>query len=87
MRTLSIRQPWASLICAGIKDVENRSRKTLHRGKLLIHSSSFKCPKDIANRLPVEMSDEMYNNDLFGNIDLNDFPSSTIIGYVDLTTA
>lgn len=85
MKTLSIRQPWASLICAGIKDVENRTWKTNHRGKLLIHASSYKCPKSVANLLPLEMGNILLNEDLYGNIDLNDFPSSSIIGYVDLT--
>ena len=39
MKTLSIRQPFASLICRGIKTIENRSWDTTYRGKLLIHSS------------------------------------------------
>jgi hypothetical protein len=39
MKTLSIRQPYASLICNGIKKIENRSWKTAYRGKLLIHAS------------------------------------------------
>ncbi|RUP10306.1 ASCH domain-containing protein [Hyphomicrobium sp.] len=37
-RALSIKQPWAWLIVNGFKDVENRSRRTHHRGPLLIHS-------------------------------------------------
>lgn len=36
---LSVRQPWASLIVAGIKTVENRSWYTNHRGLLLIHAA------------------------------------------------
>jgi len=39
MKTLSIRQPYASLICRGIKTIENRSWDTAYRGKLLIHAS------------------------------------------------
>jgi len=39
MKTLSIRQPFASLICRGIKTIENRSWETSYRGKLLIHAS------------------------------------------------
>lgn len=85
MKTLSIRQPWASLICAGIKDVENRTWKTNYRGKLLIHSSSYKCPKGVANMLPLEMGNTLINEDVYGNIDLENLPSSVIIGYVDLT--
>ncbi|MBV8357602.1 MAG: ASCH domain-containing protein [Deltaproteobacteria bacterium] len=38
MKTLSVRQPWTSLIVAGIKSTENRSWKTNHRGRLLIHA-------------------------------------------------
>jgi hypothetical protein len=35
---LSIRQPYAWLIANGIKDIENRSRRTLYRGPVLIHA-------------------------------------------------
>jgi len=38
-KVLSIRQPYASLICYGIKKAENRTWKTDYRGKLLIHAS------------------------------------------------
>jgi len=38
MKTISIHQPWASLIAAGVKRVENRSRPTRHRGRVLIHA-------------------------------------------------
>lgn len=39
MKALSIRQPWAWLIAAGYKDIENRSWNTKYRGKFLIHAS------------------------------------------------
>ncbi len=35
---LSIRQPWASLIVRGRKDVENRTWRTNVRGPVLIHA-------------------------------------------------
>ncbi len=38
VRCLSIRQPHAFLICAGIKPVENRTWSTNYRGQLLIHA-------------------------------------------------
>ena len=38
MKALSIRQPWAWLIIAGHKDIENRSRNTRYRGQLLVHA-------------------------------------------------
>ena len=40
MKALSIRQPWASAIADGIKQVEIRTWSTEHRGDLLIHASS-----------------------------------------------
>ena len=41
MKALSVRQPWADMICSGVKWLEFRSRPTSHRGKLLICSSKF----------------------------------------------
>ncbi len=38
-KVLSVRQPYASLLVKGIKDVENRSRRTNYRGLVLIHAS------------------------------------------------
>lgn len=40
MKTLSIKQPWASLIAEGIKDVENRTWRTNFRGRVFIHASA-----------------------------------------------
>jgi hypothetical protein len=39
MKILSIRQPWASLIVHGHKDVENRTWRTRYRGPVLVHAS------------------------------------------------
>jgi hypothetical protein len=38
MKALSIRQPWAWLIVAGYKRVENRTWRTGYRGPLAIHA-------------------------------------------------
>lgn len=37
---LSIRQPWASLIVNGHKDIENRKWQTPYRGELYIHAGA-----------------------------------------------
>lgn len=37
MKTITIKNPWASYIVHGFKDVENRSWKTNFRGRVLIH--------------------------------------------------
>lgn len=39
MKVISIKQPWASLIAHGIKDIENRTWKTKFRGRILVHVS------------------------------------------------
>jgi hypothetical protein len=38
MRMLTVRQPWAWLLAAGWKDVENRSWSTKYRGPVAIHA-------------------------------------------------
>jgi hypothetical protein len=40
MKAITVKQPWAYLICAGIKDVENRSWRSKYRGRILIHAGS-----------------------------------------------
>lgn len=44
MKALSIKQPWASLIASGIKDIENRTWKTKYRGRIYIHASQKPVP-------------------------------------------
>lgn len=86
-KVLSVRQPYASLIVGGIKDVENRSRRINFRGTVLIHASAKM--HDIMNQLPtkifllgaspveqqvMKMSKDVVKEDLFG----------CIIGSVDI---
>ncbi len=85
MKTLSFQQPWASLVALGIKDVENRTWNTPHRGKFLIHASSKRVPRDFEYNLPIEWTAELTNHLAFGNIpELQALPTSAIIGYVEL---
>jgi hypothetical protein len=39
VKALSIRNPWAAVIVHGQKRIENRSRRTTHRGLIALHSS------------------------------------------------
>ena len=39
MKILTVRQPWASPIVAGLRDVENRSWRTKYHGRLGIHAA------------------------------------------------
>lgn len=38
MKALSVKQPWAWAIVNGFKPIENRTRRTNHRGDILIHA-------------------------------------------------
>jgi hypothetical protein len=44
MKALSVKQPWASLIAAGVKTIETRTWRTDYRGPLLICSSKIPAP-------------------------------------------
>lgn len=57
MKALSIKQPWASLIAHGIKDIENRTWRTKFRGKIYIHASGAKVKPEVLENY---ISDEMY---------------------------
>ena len=40
MKAITVKQPFAQLICEGIKDIENRTWKTNLRERVLIHTSA-----------------------------------------------
>ncbi len=42
MKALTVRQPWASLIAAGVKTIETRSWSTKYRGPLAIHAGAHR---------------------------------------------
>lgn len=46
MKALTLTQPWASLVAAGVKTIETRSWSTSYRGPLAIHAAS-KIPTDV----------------------------------------
>lgn len=49
MKIISIRQPWAWLIIAGLKDIENRDWPTKFRGPVAIHAGKYvPRPEEIA---------------------------------------
>ena len=83
MKVLSVQQPWASLIVAGIKTVENRTWKpSVMPGRILIHASK-KTSLRAMNNEPLEWVQEILNEQTFGNLpDFPDMPSNAIIGYV-----
>lgn len=90
-KALSIKQPWASLICTpreddptkGIKDIENRTWKTNFRGRIYVHASA----KSVNEPYQI-FTDEQWQEIESNNIDTNVFESykhlSRIIGEVDI---
>lgn len=83
---LSVKQPWASLICYGIKDVENRTWQTNYRGRLYIVASSSKVTSLFDNRqVPSSYIAAVKEKQREGILpDLHTLPQSAVIGYVDL---
>lgn len=51
MKTITIKNPWAYLICSGEKNIENRTWPTKFRGRVLVHASAkpivVKNPKNV----------------------------------------
>mgnify|MGYP001499275894 CR=1 FL=1 len=48
MKAISLRQPWASLVAIGAKQIETRSWFTSYRGPIAIHASARLLPADRA---------------------------------------
>lgn len=69
MKAITIKQPFASLIAAGIKEYEFRTWKTKYRGEILIHAG-----KGIDKKA-------MKKFECYGL----DYPSGAIIARVNLT--
>ena len=84
MKALSVTQPWASVICTGLKDVENRKWQAAEApGRILIHATSAKVPGNWEN-CPSEYVSLVKNGRLMGHFpEYEDLPYGAIIGYVD----
>ena len=58
MKAITIKQPFASLIAAGLKEYEFRTWKTKYRGEILIHAG--KAVKKAGNLKPVTSDQIVY---------------------------
>ena len=85
MKVLSLPQPYASVIAAGIEDFKNMIWRPKDESlRILIHANKKGISKRsfIANELTEEFQ-EVFNHIAFGNIpDFKDMPCGAIIGYV-----
>jgi hypothetical protein len=84
MKAFSVRQPWAYLICAGIKPIENRTWKLpeKHKGeRVLIHASAKRY--DI-NKIFTNNQWKMMGEKNRVECVVSDSPTSAIIGSVEI---
>lgn len=85
MKTLSVRQPWASLLVSGLKDIENRTWTPNFKGRILIHASAAKVPKRFAEMNVFEVNNVIENEQMFGNFpEYEDLEYSAIVGYITI---
>jgi len=81
MKALTIKQPYAWLIMAGVKRVENRPRKTSHRGQLIIHAGSNRD----ALRALLASGEYQIMQDRFGLPEPDRLTYGAALGFVTLT--
>lgn len=83
MKAVSIKQPWASLITHGIKDIENRMWRTHFRGRIFIHASG-KPDKEPYKIFTNEQASLFIDSDLDFKMLQSYKETSRIIGEVDI---
>lgn len=86
---LAVKQPWATLLCCGLKDVENRTWKTDYRGRLYIVASSTTMMDAFdAGYVDPRCMEAISKAQAEGKLpDLHTLPTSAVIGYVDLVNS
>lgn len=83
-KALSVRTPWAWMIVAGHKNVENRSWTSAYRGPLIIHAGYKTEPEgfETAARRGITLPAEPPRGGIIGVVDLVDVrESSTSVWY------
>ncbi len=90
MKALSILQPWAALIVAGVKDIENRSWPTKQRGEILVHAGkgfdieAFMWLRNNFIRMGLSSADACKVGDLLDRMNPKTMERGGIIGKVEL---
>lgn len=85
-KTITIQQPWALLIALGVKDIENRTWKTSHRGRVYLHTAARYASghRNMTQLLDTNQWLEIEKRGLQASLCGDSFPLSSIIGYVDI---
>lgn len=85
MKAISIRQPWASLTAAGIRNIDLSNRDTNYRGPVLIMASSRKVGRDFGHDVPADWFCRVRNAQILGLVPYDeDLPYGAVIGYAVL---
>lgn len=79
MKAITLWQPWASAIMAGLKTVETRSWSTRYRGQLVIHAGTRRPTKREVQHLREQCTQEQWDR-----LDFDDLPFGAALGVVDL---
>jgi hypothetical protein len=83
---LSIKQPWAWLICRGFKDIENRDWSTRFRGRIYVHASKSESEitQETIDWFKSKLSTEQHNQ-LKGKRLIDVLVFGAIIGEITIT--
>ncbi len=85
MKCLAIRQPWATLIAAGIKDVECRENMVPPCKRFLIAASGTRAARRLEDVLYGELLNEVKGYIARGELPpYEQWPTGAIIGYADI---
>lgn len=82
MKAITIKQPWASLIAAGVKDIENRDWPTKFRGIVAIHSSARMSKDDMEDAC--DMMRGFVPHFSSARFQQDKFPTGVILGTVEI---
>lgn len=74
MRVITLQEPWASLIAAGIKKIETRSWPCYDYGELFIHAGLSKIKKSDSRRMELcnLVNNELHYGEIFIKCTLSD---------------
>ena len=84
MKVLSIKQPWAWLICVGCKTIENRTWARKYRGPVLIHASKTPASWDDCDDWMMDTINEFLKEHNMKLPKISELPKSAIIGCATL---
>lgn len=85
MKAISIRQPWASLTAAGIRDIDISTRATNYRGPVLLVASARRVGRDFGHDIPIDWYCRVRNAQALGLIGYDEeLPVSCVVGIAHL---